>query len=78
MIVPSGIKAEIAHVITKRTGERALVQFLDSIITGAELWYSGENDLVRVRELMTRYADWPSDILMPLSSRLPRGMAAVY
>ncbi|CAN5729734.1 hypothetical protein BH23CHL4_BH23CHL4_11830 [soil metagenome] len=59
MIVPSGIMAEIAHFITKRTGERALVQFLDSNITGAELWYSGENDLIRVRELMTRYTDLP-------------------
>jgi len=59
MIVPAGIMAEIAHVLTIRAGERAVLRFLYSIISGKVLWHSGEQELSRVSELMVRYGSLP-------------------
>ncbi len=59
LVVPVGIMAEIAFVLQARTGDRAVLAFLDAIINGTTQWSCGEDDLPRVRDLMIRYADLP-------------------
>jgi uncharacterized protein len=59
LLVPTGIMAEIAFVLQARAGDRAVLSFLDAIISGTTQWSCGEGDLPRVRDLMVRYADLP-------------------
>jgi predicted nucleic acid-binding protein len=59
IVVPTGIMAEIAYVLDVRAGDHAVLAFLDAIIIGTTQWSCGDDDLPRVRELMTRYADLP-------------------
>jgi uncharacterized protein len=59
LVVPIGIMAEIAFVLQARAGDRAVLTFIDAILSGTTRWSCGEDDLRRVRELMVRYADLP-------------------
>lgn len=58
-IVPVGILAEVTYVIEARLGNRVLDAFLADIEEAAFLLDCGEDDIPRVRALITRYADLP-------------------
>ena len=59
VMIPTGIMAEIAFVLQARSGEKPVLCLLDSLLAGSVLWWCGEDDLARVRDLMVRYADLP-------------------
>lgn len=56
-LVPSGILAEIAYLIERRLGEEVLKSFIEDLTSGAFSFECGEEDLPRVRELISTYAD---------------------
>ena len=58
-LVPMGILAEIAYLVEKRLGLRALEAFLQDLEARAFSLECGEEDLPRVRELVARYQDLP-------------------
>jgi predicted nucleic acid-binding protein len=55
-IVPTGILAEIAYLVEQRM-PAALDPFLADLESGAFSLDCGEDDLPRIRELISRYAD---------------------
>ena len=55
-LVPSAILAEIAYLIEQRM-PNALDPFLADLESGAYSLDCGEDDLPRIRQLITRYAD---------------------
>lgn len=56
-LVPAGILAEIAYLIERRLGVEVLESFIEDLTNGAFSFECGEEDLPRVRELISRYAD---------------------
>ena len=58
-MVPVGILAEIAYVIESRLGGRVLDAVLADIEAGAYTLDCGEDDLPRIRDLITRYESLP-------------------
>uniref|UniRef100_A0A831XG83 Ribonuclease VapC n=1 Tax=Thermus islandicus TaxID=540988 RepID=A0A831XG83_9DEIN len=58
-LVPMGILAEIAYLVEKRLGLRALEAFFQDLEARAFSLECGEEDLPRVRELVARYQDLP-------------------
>ncbi|MEA2642609.1 MAG: uncharacterized protein QOF51_4003 [Chloroflexota bacterium] len=58
-LVPAGILAEIAYLIEQRLGQRVLELFLGDLEAGGFALECGEQDLPRVRALVSRYADLP-------------------
>ena len=56
-VVPAGILAEIAYLVERRLGTKVLRSFVEDLESGAFSFECGEEDLPRVRELVTRYAD---------------------
>jgi predicted nucleic acid-binding protein len=58
-IVPAGILAEIAYLIEERLGSEPLDLFLADLQAGAFTLDCGEDDIPRIRELVTRYGDLP-------------------
>jgi uncharacterized protein len=55
-IIPCGIMSEIAYLVERRL-PRALDAFLADVDGGAFTIDCGDEDLARVRELVSRYAD---------------------
>ncbi len=58
-VVPAGILAEITYLIERRLGVRVLEGFIEDLESGGLTLDCGEEDLPRIRELVTRYADLP-------------------
>lgn len=58
-LVPAGILAEIAYLVERRLGARVMDEFLADLESGGFVLDCGEEDLGRVRELVSRYADLP-------------------
>lgn len=56
-LVPAGILAEISYLIERRLGTEVLESFLEDLESGAFSFECGEEDLQRIRELVTRYAE---------------------
>jgi predicted nucleic acid-binding protein len=56
-LVPAGILAEITYMIEQRLGLRTLDLFLQDLESGAYSLDCGQEDLPRIRALITRYAD---------------------
>lgn len=56
-IIPTAIFSEAAYVLERRAGGYAIRRLLDDLIAGVFLADCGEDDLPRVRELVTRYDD---------------------
>jgi predicted nucleic acid-binding protein len=60
-IVPSGVMAEVAYMVSRWLGVEVLEAFLRDIDEGRFSLDCGESDLARIRELVRRYADLPLD-----------------
>lgn len=58
-LVPAGILAEIAYLIERRLGTGVLESFIEDLESGGFVLECGEEDLPRIRELVSRYADLP-------------------
>jgi predicted nucleic acid-binding protein len=58
-LVPAGILAEIAYMVEQRLGLRTLDLFLQDLESGAYSLDCGQEDLPRIRVLITRHADLP-------------------
>lgn len=58
-LVPAAILAELAYVIERRLGARALDSVLDDLEAGRYRLECGDEDLPRIRELIHRYASLP-------------------
>jgi predicted nucleic acid-binding protein len=58
-LVPAGILAEVGYLLEHRLGTDVLDAFLADLESGALTFEAGEEDLARVRELITRYEDLP-------------------
>lgn len=58
-VVPAATLAEVAYLVERRLGSRAMDAVLADLATSAFLLDCGDTDLTRVRELATRYADLP-------------------
>lgn len=58
-VVPVGILAEVAYLVEGRLGAIAMDALLVDLESGAYSLDCGDDDLPRVRELATRYADLP-------------------
>jgi predicted nucleic acid-binding protein len=58
-LVPAGILAEIAYMVEQRLGLRTLDLLLRDLESGAFSLDCGQEDLPRIRVLITRYADLP-------------------
>jgi uncharacterized protein len=58
-VVPAGILAEAAYVLEARIGPAAVDSFLEDLQEGRLLLDCGEQDLPRIRALVSRYADLP-------------------
>jgi predicted nucleic acid-binding protein len=58
-LVPAGILAEITYMVEQRLGLRTLDLFLEDLESGAYSLDCGQQDLARIRALITRYADLP-------------------
>lgn len=56
-LVPAGVLAEISYLIERRLGTEVLENFIEDLVSGALSFECGEEDLPRIRELVTRYAD---------------------
>lgn len=56
-LVPAGILAEISYLVERRLGNEALESLIEDLSDGALSFECGEEDLPRIRELVTRYAD---------------------
>ncbi|HTS53826.1 MAG TPA: PIN domain-containing protein [Burkholderiales bacterium] len=57
-LVPAGILAEVGYLLEARLSATAVLRFLESLAADLTL-HGGEDDLVRVGELVARYADLP-------------------
>ncbi len=55
--IPAGILAEIAYLIERRLGMEVLGKFIGDLESDAFSFECGEEDLPRIRELVSRYAD---------------------
>lgn len=58
-LVPAGVMAEVAYLVEHRLGPRALDDLLADLESGGFSLECGEEDLGRIRGLVTRYADLP-------------------
>ena len=58
-LVPAGILAEIGYLVERRLGIKVLDAFLADLDSRALSLDCGEEDLPRVRELVTRYENLP-------------------
>ena len=58
-LVPSGILAEIGFLVETRMGMEVLDAFLSDLEQRAFILANTEEDLVRIRALIRRYADLP-------------------
>lgn len=58
-LVPAGILAEIAYMVEKRLGARALESLILDLESGGLALECGDKDLPRIRELVGRYEDLP-------------------
>lgn len=58
-LVPTGILGEVGFLVERRLGTEVLDAFLSDLEEGRLALDCGEDDLPRVRELVTRYADLP-------------------
>lgn len=58
-LVPSWILAEIGYFAEARLGSKAVDALLDDLETGAYSLECGDEDVPRIRELISRYADLP-------------------
>ena len=58
-VIPAGILAEAGYMIETKLGAPVLDAFLDDLIQGAFSFDCDETDLLRIRELIKRYADMP-------------------
>jgi len=58
-LVPAGILAEITYMVEQRLGLGTLDLFLEDLESGAYSLDCGQQDLARIRALITRYADLP-------------------
>lgn len=58
-LVPAGILAEVAYLVEARLGARVLDLWLADLASGAFMIDCGDEDLLRIRELVTKYADLP-------------------
>lgn len=58
-LVPAGIVAEIGYMVEARLGLRVLDALLEDLVSGALSLECGEEDIPRVRELVSRYHDLP-------------------
>lgn len=56
-LVPAGILAEISYLVERRLGTEVLESFIGDLVSGALSFECGEEDLPRIRDLVTRYAD---------------------
>lgn len=56
-LVPAGILAEISYLVERRLGNRVLEGLIEDLSDGALSFECGEEDLPRIRELVTRYSD---------------------
>lgn len=56
-LVPGAVLGEIAYLVERRLGLRALDALLDDLESGALGLECGEDDVPRVRALVQRYAD---------------------
>ena len=55
--VPAGTLCEVGYFLQKRSASPVLDAFLADIHVGAYTLECGEDDLARIRELLTRYSD---------------------
>jgi predicted nucleic acid-binding protein len=58
-LVPAGILAEVAYLVEERLGAEALDLLLADLQSGAFSIDCGEEDMPRIRDLVTRYGDLP-------------------
>jgi predicted nucleic acid-binding protein len=58
-LIPAPVLGEVGYFIESRLGHRVLAAFLDDLSSGAFTLDCGEDDLGRVAELTSRYADLP-------------------
>lgn len=58
-LVPAGILAEIAYLVERRLGQKALDALLADLESGAYSLDCGDDDLPRIRALVGRYAGLP-------------------
>lgn len=58
-LVPAWILAEVGYIVEQRLKTRALDVFLADLETGAFAFECGGEDVRRIRELVSRYADLP-------------------
>lgn len=73
LLLPEVALAEIAHMLRRYVGHRAVLAFIDGL-AGVTLQSVTEADLHRAREILTQYADNDFDLvdccIMALSERL--------
>ncbi len=58
-LVPAAILAEIGYLVEQRLGAQVVDAFLRDLESGAFSVECGDEDIRRIRELITRYADLP-------------------
>lgn len=58
-VIPGGILAEVGYMVQAKLGAQVLDAFLGDLIDGAFTLDCGDADLVRIRELVSRYEDLP-------------------
>lgn len=58
-LVPAGLLAEVAYMLQSRFVPEALPTFLADLERGEFTLVCGEQDLSRIRDLVTRYGDLP-------------------
>jgi predicted nucleic acid-binding protein len=56
-LVPAAVLCEVGHLAARRYGSRAIDAFLGDLDSGALKLDSGERDVGRARELVSRYTD---------------------
>lgn len=59
LLVPAAILCEVGYFVQRRLGSTAMRVFLEDLVEGQFRYDPGEADLVRIRELVARYADLP-------------------
>jgi len=57
LVVPAGIMSEVAYLLEHRGGVRSVDAVLQSIEDGSLRLDCGEQDVPRIRQLVTRYQD---------------------
>ncbi len=58
-VIPTGLMSEATYMIEARLGSLVLDAFFADIQDGAFMMDCGENDLARIRALMSRYGNLP-------------------